>query len=143
MVKFESTGAAATCIDVMNGRFFAGRKLECSFWDGADYTYRESKDEAKERADKFSEWLEQGSSSSEAEEESDEGEKQDEGEESEDGNDAVPSAATIHAGRVLPDSDDDEEDEDEDEEDEEDVPASDSVHAGRVMPDLDDDDDED
>ncbi|KAF1327043.1 Rna-binding protein, partial [Globisporangium splendens] len=140
VVKFESTGAAATCLDVMNGRFFAGRKLECSFWDGTDYTYRESKDEEKERAEKFSEWLEQGSSSSEAEDESD-GEGTADGKTSIDENGDAPSAATVHAGRVMPDLDDgDEEDDSEDE----DVPVAEAVHVGRVMPDLDDvDDDED
>lgn len=154
VVKFETTGSAATCIDIMNGRFFAGRKLECSFWDGTDYTHRESKDEEKERAERFSEWLEQGSSSSEEEEE-----------EKPEGDNtggvkparepvAVVAAATssddtsgvtesaVHAGRVMPDSDQ-EEDSEEDEEVEKDAPASEEVHAGRVMPELDDLDDDD
>uniref|UniRef100_K3WEI1 RRM domain-containing protein n=1 Tax=Globisporangium ultimum (strain ATCC 200006 / CBS 805.95 / DAOM BR144) TaxID=431595 RepID=K3WEI1_GLOUD len=140
VVKFESTGAAATCLDVMNGRFFAGRKLECSFWDGTDYTYRESKDEENERAEKFSEWLEQGSSSSEAEDESDDEDTAD-GKENVNEIGAAPSAATVHAGRVMPDLDDDDE---EDDSEDENVPVAEAVHAGRVMPDLDDvDDDED
>lgn len=148
VVKFESTGSAATCIDVMNGRFFAGRKLECSFWDGADYTYRESKDEEKERADKFSSWLEEGSSSSEAEEEDDDGDEDEDDEkegkreaeskqsEHEHGDDAA--AESIHAGRTIPDSKDDEDDDEEEDDDE--APAADAIHAGRVMPDLDDSD---
>lgn len=146
VVKFESTGSAATCIDVMNGRFFAGRKLECSFWDGTDYTYRESKDEEKERADKFSAWLEGGSSSSEAEDSGDEddekdGKREEASKGSEKESEAGDAADSIHAGRAMPVSDGEQSD---DEEEDEETPAADAIHAGRVMPDLDDsDDDED
>ncbi|GAB9475479.1 Rna-binding protein [Globisporangium polare] len=152
VVKFESTGSAATCIDAMNGRFFAGRKLECSFWDGTDYTYRESKDEEKERADKFSEWLEQGSSSSEEESGDEEDEykekeskREEESKQSEKETDSVVVATeSIHAGRAMPDSDGEESDDEEEDGDEEEAPpAGDAIHAGRVMPDLDDSDDDD
>ncbi|TDH65593.1 hypothetical protein CCR75_004947 [Bremia lactucae] len=64
VVKFASSGSAARCIEIMNGRFFAGRKLECGFWDGADYTHRESQNEELQRAEKFQEWLDDASSSS-------------------------------------------------------------------------------
>ncbi|CAH0478605.1 unnamed protein product [Peronospora belbahrii] len=78
VIKFASSGSAARCVEIMNGRFFAGRQLECKFWSGTDYTYRESKNEEKERADKFHEWLEEGSSSSDSEANDEELRKQDE-----------------------------------------------------------------
>lgn len=156
VVKFESTGSAATCIDVMNGRFFAGRKLTCAFWDGTDYTYRESKDEEKERAEKFSEWLEQGSSSSE-DDEDDASSGERDGEQRGDAAPPVTAGATkpteteaskqvkdaaadntVHTGRVMPDSDDSDSDSDAPDE-----APSEAVHAGRVMPNLDDLDNDD
>ncbi|GLE03006.1 hypothetical protein PINS_up011885 [Pythium insidiosum] len=98
VVKFASAGSAAKCMEVMNGRFFAGRKLESHFWDGTDYTHRESKEEEKERAEKFDEWLNEGSSSSEEEEDAEE-------EEEETGDMERRQDADVHAGRVLPDLD--------------------------------------
>ncbi|TMW63484.1 hypothetical protein Poli38472_002425 [Pythium oligandrum] len=124
VIKFASGGSAAKCVDVMNGRFFAGRKLECHFWDGADYTYRESKEEEQVRAEKFDEWLQGGSSSSEEDDEEDDTE--------EDGE----NGAEVHPGRHVPDE------EEEEEEEEEEGAGNGEVHAGRVMPDLDDDDDD-
>lgn len=114
----------------MNGRFFAGRKLECGFWDGADYTHRESQVEQNERSEKFREWLEEGGSSSESEDDS-----------GKEGTIPAPSGA-VHAGRELPAMDDSNDDSDESDT-EEDPPAAEAVHAGRVMPDLDDDDGDD
>ncbi|TYZ63806.1 hypothetical protein PybrP1_007338 [[Pythium] brassicae (nom. inval.)] len=163
VIKFESAGSAATCVDVMNGRFFAGRRLECSFWDGTDYTYRESKDEEKERADKFSEWLEQGSSSSEEEDGEEEDDDDDEpagsaeaarkppsleaalaaSSAADSGASAAAESEAVHAGRVMPNLDQEEEEESDEDDVEQEPPASEAVHAGRVMPDLDDSDDDD
>nr|CCA23603.1 conserved hypothetical protein [Albugo laibachii Nc14]CCA24162.1 conserved hypothetical protein [Albugo laibachii Nc14] len=70
IVKFASSGSAAKCLEVMDGRFFAGRKIDCQYWDGEDYTHRESKSEEQNRAASFDEWLEGGSSPSDEEEES-------------------------------------------------------------------------
>ncbi|KAJ0407894.1 hypothetical protein P43SY_009181 [Pythium insidiosum] len=106
VIKFASAGSAAKCVEVMNGRFFAGRKLVSHFWDGADYTHRESKEEEKKRAEKFDEWLNEGSSSSEEE---DGGEEDDEGDDEHDtqGDSAghTHQDGDVHAGRVLPDLD--------------------------------------
>jgi len=39
VVKFATSYAAQECIQMMNGRFFGGRKIRCFFWDGAtNYT---------------------------------------------------------------------------------------------------------
>ncbi|EGZ24321.1 hypothetical protein PHYSODRAFT_311360 [Phytophthora sojae] len=138
VIKFASSGSAARCVEVMNGRFFAGRKLECGFWDGTDYTHRESKTEEKERAEKFQEWLEEGSSSSESEAE----EEEKKTEESAQGS----TGQEVHAGRELPPLGEDSDDSDVESNGEDDassvVPGN-EVHAGRVMPDLDDLGDED
>ncbi|KAG1703828.1 hypothetical protein DVH05_006837 [Phytophthora capsici] len=132
VIKFASSGSAARCIEIMNGRFFAGRQLECGFWDGTDYTHRESTNEEKERADKFQEWLEDGSSSeSEAEEE-----KPGVGKEK-----AVSGGEGVHLGREMPDNSDDS-DVESDGDAAEGGTGADEVHAGRAMPDLDDLDDE-
>ncbi|RLN45564.1 hypothetical protein BBJ28_00003228 [Nothophytophthora sp. Chile5] len=131
VIKFASSGSAARCVEVMNGRFFAGRKLECGFWDGTNYTHHESKHEEKERADKFKEWLEQGgSSSSESEEE-----------EEETTNDEVLSQGErVHSGRELPPLDEDSDDSDVESNGDDEDPSvtGEEVHAGRVMPSLDD-----
>jgi hypothetical protein len=146
VIKFESSGSAATCVDVMNGRFFAGRKLECGFWDGTDYTHRESKTEEQERAEKFQAWLDgDGSSSEEEEEEEEEDADEAEADDSSKASSGQTDTAQVeeaHAERILPplgDSDDSDE-----EDDASPPPAGGAVHAGRVMPDLDalDDDDD-
>ncbi|CAI5743594.1 unnamed protein product [Peronospora destructor] len=94
VIKFASSGSAARCVEIMNGRFFAGRKLECGFWDGTDYTHRESKNEEQERADKFQEWLEEGSSSSDSEANDEEQKtKQDE---------KPAGAKEVHSSRRIP-----------------------------------------
>lgn len=37
-LKFESPSDASSCIEKMNGRIYAGRKIECFFYDGkTDY----------------------------------------------------------------------------------------------------------
>ncbi|KAE9337533.1 hypothetical protein PF008_g12485 [Phytophthora fragariae] len=136
VIKFASSGSAARCVEVMNGRFFAGRKLECGFWDGTNYTHRESKTEEKERTEQFQEWLEEGSSSeSEAEEE-----------EKKDDHSAQDSKGEdVHAGRELPPLGEDTDDSDAENNGDEDINplvSGDEVHAGRVLPDLDDLDDE-
>ncbi|CEG36499.1 rna-binding protein [Plasmopara halstedii] len=98
VIKFTSSGSAAQCVDLMNGRFFAGRKLECSFWDGTDYTHHESKHEEQQRAEKFQEWLEDASSS-ESEDENEETKTEEEGN--------VVKSSEVHVGRKLPSITDD------------------------------------
>ncbi|OWZ24576.1 hypothetical protein PHMEG_000320 [Phytophthora megakarya] len=133
VIKFASSGSAARCVEIMNGRFFAGRKLECGFWDGTDYTHRESKNEEKERADKFEEWLEEGSSSSDSEAEEEIKTEQDQ---------KSPEREEVHVGRELPHADDSDgsDVESNGDVDEDNSPAANAneVHAVRLMPDLDD-----
>jgi hypothetical protein len=39
ILKYGTAYAAEQCVKLMNNRFFAGRKLQCFYWDGAtDYT---------------------------------------------------------------------------------------------------------
>jgi HIV Tat-specific factor 1 len=33
--RFKRAESAARCIEVMQGRYFSGRMLECSLWDGS------------------------------------------------------------------------------------------------------------
>lgn len=93
VIKFTTSGSAARCVEVMNGRFFAGRKLECEFWDGTDYTHRESKQEEQQRTEKFQEWLEDASSS-ESEAEDEETKTEQDGKSS--------KAEEMHVGRKVP-----------------------------------------
>lgn len=70
IIKFSTSFAAQECIRVMNGRFFAGSKIKCYFWDGvANFSVlpgsssvqkmeEEEKQEAS-RLDEFGDWLEQ------------------------------------------------------------------------------------
>jgi HIV Tat-specific factor 1 len=67
IVKFSTSFAAQECIKLMNGRFYAGRKLKCFFWDGTtDYgaantaeqlELKEKEEEA--RLEEFGDWIEQ------------------------------------------------------------------------------------
>ncbi|CAM9866133.1 unnamed protein product [Choristocarpus tenellus] len=42
----------------MDGRFFGGRKLRCTFWDGVtNYTVKEDDTEEVQRLDAFGDWL--------------------------------------------------------------------------------------
>lgn len=36
VVKFKRGGGAAACVEKMDGRYFARRRIECSFWDGRE-----------------------------------------------------------------------------------------------------------
>ncbi|MES1922951.1 hypothetical protein MHBO_004482 [Bonamia ostreae] len=58
-VKFKLATSAARCISVMNGRFFAGRKIECSYFDGTDYRVdkEETEQEREQRIAEFGKWL--------------------------------------------------------------------------------------
>lgn len=44
----------------MNGRFYAGQKIECEYFDGTDYTKftQENPEEEEKRLESFAEWLE-------------------------------------------------------------------------------------
>lgn len=48
----------------MNGRFFGGKKLEATPYDGVtDYFVAESEESKKERTAKWEKWLEEGGDS--------------------------------------------------------------------------------
>uniref|UniRef100_M4BDH3 RRM domain-containing protein n=1 Tax=Hyaloperonospora arabidopsidis (strain Emoy2) TaxID=559515 RepID=M4BDH3_HYAAE len=132
VVKFASSGSAARCIEVMNGRFFAGRKLECGFWDGTDYTHRESENEEDKRAEKFQEWLEEGSSSSGSEVDDDDKRPGQDGQ--------PPHETEVFAGRTLPPLVDDSDDSDVENNNDpgENKDSSHEVYANKATPSLDD-----
>jgi len=53
-IKFADVESAHRCVKVMNGRFFAGRKLEAGMWDGhTNYKIEESELEREERLKKW------------------------------------------------------------------------------------------
>ena len=57
-VKFEKPKGAIRCVDWMNGRFFAGRQLECFYYDGfTNYEVKETEEDRARRIAKFGEWL--------------------------------------------------------------------------------------
>jgi len=63
-VKFKSEESAAACIEMMNGRWFGGRKIEAYVYDGKEKYKTKQKDgadaekEEAERLEKFAQWLE-------------------------------------------------------------------------------------
>jgi HIV Tat-specific factor 1 len=57
-VKFEKSKGAIRCVDIMNGRFFAGRQLKCFYYDGfTNYDVPESEEDRRARIAKFGDWL--------------------------------------------------------------------------------------
>lgn len=69
IVKYKTSFAAQECIRLMDGRFFATRRLKCYFWDGATNfsisslnasSSSSSREEEEEegRLDSFGDWLE-------------------------------------------------------------------------------------
>lgn len=59
-IKFDDPKAAEQCIKLMNGRFFAGKELECFYWDGkTNYrVVKESAQEEKQRIEGFGDMIE-------------------------------------------------------------------------------------
>jgi hypothetical protein len=65
-IKYGEATSAEQCIKAMDGRFFAGRKLVCTYWDGeTDYTHKDSQEDEAKRLNEFGDWLEQQSSEDE------------------------------------------------------------------------------
>jgi HIV Tat-specific factor 1 len=57
-VKFEKAKGAIRCVERMHGRFFAGRQLECFYYDGfTNYDVKETDEDRERRIAKFGEWL--------------------------------------------------------------------------------------
>ncbi|KAJ1673065.1 hypothetical protein EV182_005960 [Spiromyces aspiralis] len=66
-VKFRDKMSAAACVKVMNGRFFAGRQIEASLYDGRKKYRSTKKDEETEkqveqRMENYAKWLESSKS---------------------------------------------------------------------------------
>ena len=64
VVKFKTAFAAAACVEVMHQRFFGGRQLACTYWDGAtDYTVQPTSAESDQveahRVGHFGDWIDE------------------------------------------------------------------------------------
>ncbi|RKP12348.1 hypothetical protein BJ684DRAFT_11613, partial [Piptocephalis cylindrospora] len=60
-VRFKSPESALACVKVMNGRFFGGRRVEASIYDGSRKLHRAQErntGEEARRLDAFSDWIE-------------------------------------------------------------------------------------
>lgn len=60
-VKFKTDEAAAKCIEVMEGRYFGGRRVSAHMWDGSTNYHVKKKETAEEqqaRLDKFAQQIE-------------------------------------------------------------------------------------
>jgi len=57
-IKFLSGVHAEEFIGIMEGRFFDGRRLEASFWDGKTDFKKETGLSDEQRIDQFGAWLE-------------------------------------------------------------------------------------
>lgn len=58
-IKFKTAVAAAECIKIFNGRFFACRQISCEYWDGvSNYKVEENEETTKARLEAFGSWLE-------------------------------------------------------------------------------------
>ena len=69
-IKFRSPEAAQSCIRLMSGRFFGGRRLEAALWDGATVFYApkpvETAAEQAARLEAFARELEEGKAAQQA-----------------------------------------------------------------------------
>ena len=58
-VKFRAPSGAMRCLEVLEGRFFGGKKLSAEWYDGySNYNVQESEAEQKRRVEEFGKWLE-------------------------------------------------------------------------------------
>lgn len=93
VIKFTTATAAEQCMSSFDGRYFDGRQLECTYWDGeTDYTIKEKAEDEDKRLDEFGDWLENQSSDDESDE-SDQPLQQES---------AEPIAPEMNSARVLP-----------------------------------------
>ena len=58
LILFKSTVGAQKCIELMDKRFFSGRRLVCEFHDGTQYAPKETEEDEEMRLDAFGDWLE-------------------------------------------------------------------------------------
>lgn len=60
-MKYKESEGADKCLKVMEGRFFAGKKLQAEFYDGVSNYHVEESEEMKElRLKKWNSWLDGG-----------------------------------------------------------------------------------
>lgn len=60
-IKFSTADACRKCIEVMDGRWYDGRKLGAAFYDGVtDYRHKETDEEKAQREREWERYLEQG-----------------------------------------------------------------------------------
>ena len=71
IVKFNTSFGAQECVKLMNGRYFGGRRISCTFWDGVTNhalnggtgvgtkQLEAAEKEEQERLDEFGDWLDQ------------------------------------------------------------------------------------
>ena len=58
VVKYRDGGGARKCVEVMNGRWYAQRKVSAEYYDGVtDYRVKESAAERKDREKAWAKWL--------------------------------------------------------------------------------------
>lgn len=66
-VKFATMEACVKCVQMMNGRWYDGRRLEAEFYDGVtDYRYKETERDREERDKRWEQWLEQDAGGNES-----------------------------------------------------------------------------
>ena len=59
ILNFKSNMSSNPCIEKMNGRFYGGRTISASLWDGyTNHVVKESEEEKKKREEEFGKWLE-------------------------------------------------------------------------------------
>jgi len=58
-IKYKTSLAAIRCINIMGGRYFDGRKLEATYYDGhTNYFVEETAEERRRRDEAWAKWLE-------------------------------------------------------------------------------------
>lgn len=58
-IKFKEPSGAARCIEVMEGRYFAGKKISADYYDGfTNYKVEESEEQKKLRAEAWAKFIE-------------------------------------------------------------------------------------
>jgi HIV Tat-specific factor 1 len=61
-VRFLQEESAAACVRMMNGRFFGGRQIEATLYDGytkySDLKHQETEEDEKARLERYANWLE-------------------------------------------------------------------------------------
>mmetsp|Transcript_9206 Transcript_9206/g.22610 ORF Transcript_9206/g.22610 Transcript_9206/m.22610 type:complete len:569 (-) Transcript_9206:264-1970(-) len=62
-VKFKQGTSAAKCIEIMHGRYFGQRKLECFYFDGkTNYKVGETEEIKNQREKEYTQWMMEGES---------------------------------------------------------------------------------